>query len=276
MSTLMTQEGLLHYEVEGRRGDPLILLHCWLGSWRFWRGTMEWLARIRPYRIYALDFWGFGESDKRKETYEIRDYVSMVIQFMDELGIQRAPVFGHSMGGTVAMHLALDYPDRVSRAAVVCSPMQGSSLSIVLKIAGFEWVGKTLWRYPVLMDLILWGYSPFIAADQREIRAQMKEHVSKSTWMSFSRSIASLRRVDLSPRLSQVRIPILAIYGRGDGVVNPNQAQLIAKLIPQARVELLQHSKHFPMLSEAELFNRLLAEFLAPESQASGAVDQAG
>jgi len=91
----------------------------------------------------------------------------------------------------------------------------------------------------------------------------MMEHISKSTWMSFSRSIASLRRTDLRPRLPEIRIPTLGIYGARDGVVNPNQAQVIASLIHQARVEIMENSKHFPMLSEAERFNRVLADFLS-------------
>lgn len=263
MATMMTQEGVLHYEVEGRRGEPLILLHCWLGSWRFWRSTMEYLASHQPRRIYALDFWGFGESDKRKETYAIRDYISMVVQFMDQMGIAAAPVFGHSMGGTVSMSLALDHPDRVHKVAVVGSPMHGSSLSIVLKLAGLEWVGRLLWRYPMLMDLVIRGYSPFVSTD-RTIHRQMMEHISQSTWMSFSRSIASLRRVDLRPRLPEICLPVLGIYGKRDGVVNPSQARVIAELVPQARVEIMERSKHFPMLSEPEHFHRILAEFLQP------------
>ena len=257
----MTQEGILHYEVDGR-GQPLILLHCWLGSWQFWRSTMEYLANRRPMRIYALDFWGFGESDKRKEIYRIRDYVSMVVQFMDEMGIVRAPIFGHSMGGTVAMSVALDHSDRVTQVAVTGSPMDGESLSPLLKLAGWEWVGRLLWRYPPLMNLVLWGYSPFVAAGKSGIHQQMMEHVARSTWMSFSRSIASLRRTDLRSRLPNVGIPALGIYGSKDGVVNPNQADVIRDLMPNSRVEVFEGAKHFPMLSEPTRFHRLLAEFL--------------
>ena len=264
----MTQEGVLHYEVDGR-GQPLILLHCWLGSWQFWRSTMEYLASRRPWRLYALDFWGFGESDKRKEIYEIRDYVSMVLQFMDEMGIARAPIFGHSMGGTVAMSVALDHPDRVTQVAVTGSPMDGESLSLLLKLAGWEWVGRLLWRYPALMNLVLWGYSPFVATRQSGIHRQMMEHVARSTWMSFSRSIASLRRTDLRPRLPNVHIPTLGIYGSKDGVVNPNQADVIRALVPDSRVEVFEGAKHFPMLGEPERFHQLLAEFLDGKSGAS-------
>ena len=58
-------------------------------------------------RTYALDFWGFGESGKKRSTYEVTDFVSLVDQFMERLGIAQAPIVGHSMGGTVSLMLAL-------------------------------------------------------------------------------------------------------------------------------------------------------------------------
>ena len=89
MSAVVISGGLVHYEAFGR-GKPVVFVHGWLGSWGCWLGTMEALAS--RHRTYALDFWGFGESDKRRASYNISDFVSLVDQFMERLGIQRAPV----------------------------------------------------------------------------------------------------------------------------------------------------------------------------------------
>ncbi|MBE9471823.1 MAG: alpha/beta fold hydrolase, partial [Chloroflexi bacterium] len=75
---------------------------------------------------YALDFWGFGESGKQGGTFTVQDYVEMVYQFMERLGIEQAPIIGHSMGGTVSLCLALDHPERVQKVAVVGSPNAGA------------------------------------------------------------------------------------------------------------------------------------------------------
>jgi pimeloyl-ACP methyl ester carboxylesterase len=104
LSSIVTSQGVVHYETYGR-GRPVVLLHGWLGSWGCWSATMEALAP--SYRTYALDFWGFGESDKRRESYYISDFIALVDQFLERLGIQSAPIIGHSMGGTVALSLAL-------------------------------------------------------------------------------------------------------------------------------------------------------------------------
>ena len=87
MASIVTERGVVHYETIGR-GRPVLLLHCWLGSWANWRDSMEMLAR--SYRVHALDFWGFGESSKQSYRYEIADYVAMVQTFMERMGIARA------------------------------------------------------------------------------------------------------------------------------------------------------------------------------------------
>ena len=69
MSATHLNNRLVHYEVVGRRGQPVIFLHSWLGSWRYWLPTMD--AISDRYRSYALDFWGFGESDRRESTFAL-------------------------------------------------------------------------------------------------------------------------------------------------------------------------------------------------------------
>ena len=129
------------------RGSPVVLLHGWINSWAVWRDTMIYIAEHRPFKVYALDFWGFGESAKEKTPpFKLSSYVSMVEQFMEIMGIQGAPVIGHSMGGTVSLYLTLDHPSRVRKVAVVGSPIVGSSLSLLLKMGSVSWIANTLFR----------------------------------------------------------------------------------------------------------------------------------
>jgi len=265
MGSLVTDKGVLHFEMIGR-GQPLILLHCWIGSWQFWRDTMEFLAANGNYRVYALDFWGFGESEQQDEephkAYAVRSFVSMVQQFMDQMGIESASVFGHSMGGTVAASLALTWRHRVRKVAVVGSPLDGRSLSLLLKLSGNAWISKLLWSFPPLLDFIMWGYSPLIARDRDNVYQMTRDTLSQTTMFSFSRSIDSLRCTDLRPELHKLTMPTLGIYGLGDWVVNPNQADVMAQYVPHAQVERWKLSRHFPMADEPERFNQTLLDFL--------------
>lgn len=259
MSSIVTDQGIVHYETYGQ-GQPVILLHGWLGSWSYWLATMETLGR--NYRLYALDFWGFGDSGKRRERYLIEDFVDLVDQFMDRLGIYQAPIVGHSMGGTVALSLALKRPQRVCKVVVVGSPVVGSSLNILLHLAGYPWIAYMVWHMPTALR---WGiklFSPKVTREWRKWYDMQIQDLSRTTLEAFFSSIGSLRRVDLRPSLPVLSLPVMSVNGVGDNVVNPDQAALIARYVPGARVEMMPYSRHFPMLDEPEAFNQRLHSFL--------------
>jgi pimeloyl-ACP methyl ester carboxylesterase len=264
VSSIVTDQGVVHYEAFGR-GEPIVLLHGWLGSWGCWLQTME--ALEPHFRTYALDFWGFGESDKRRESYEIADFAALVDQFMEHLGIARAPVVGHSMGGTVALSLALSYPSRVSRIVVVGSPVDGRSLNPLLKMAGEPWIAYLVWHSPRLLRLGIRLFAPWIARNHVEWYLLLERDLSQLTLESFLWSIHSLRGTDLRGRVGRLRVPTLGIYGVGDKVVDPNQAQEIADRVPGAQVTLLHQARHFPMLDDPDRFTSVLLSFLSSNGE---------
>jgi pimeloyl-ACP methyl ester carboxylesterase len=258
MSSITTDQGIVHYEVYGR-GKPVILLHGWLGSWGLWQETMSFLGRY--YRTYALDFWGFGESGKKRETYAVQDFVSLVDQFMEQLGIANAPLVGHSMGGTVSLSVAIKYPQRVSKVVVVGSPIVGSSLALPLKWAGYRPIAFMLFNMMGVFRSAIRLASPIICRDAR-FADMMDRDLSRTTLESFLRSIASLRRTDLRPMLDQVKVPAMGMYGDRDVIVHPGQWEPMQKGIAHAHIERFPSAGHFPMLEEPQNFSERLKSFL--------------
>ncbi len=213
------------------------------------------------YRTYALDFWGFGESGKKRETYAVSDFVSLVDQFMEQLGIVHAPLVGHSMGGTVSLAVAIQYPQRVSKVVVVGSPMVGSSLAPLLKIAGKRPIAFMLFNMMGVFRTGMRMYSPFICRDPR-FPEMMDRDLSRTTVESFLLSIASLRRTDLTAMLPQIKVPAMGMYGDKDVIVHPLQWQPMQKGIPHAVIERFPAAGHFPMLEEPASFSQKLKSFL--------------
>lgn len=263
MSSITTDQGIVHYEVYGR-GRPVILLHGWLGSWGLWQETMAYLGAF--YRTYALDFWGFGESGKKRETYAVSDFVSLVDQFMEQLGIVNAPLVGHSMGGTVSLSVAIQYPQRVSKVVVVGSPMAGSSLAPLLKLAGNRSIAFMLFNMMSVFRTGMRMYSPYICKDPR-FPEMMDRDLSRTTVESFLRSIASLRRTDLTPMLPQIKVPAMGMFGDKDVIVDPMQWQPMQKGIPHAVIERFPMAGHFPMLEEPTAFTQKLKAFLDQDAR---------
>ena len=258
MSSITTDQGIVHYEVYGR-GRPVILLHGWLGSWGLWQETMAYLGAF--YRTYAMDFWGFGESGKKRETYAVSDFVNLVNQFMEQLGIMHAPLVGHSMGGTVSLSVAIKYPERVSKVVVVGSPIVGSSLAPLLKLSGYRPIAFMLFNMMGPFRAGMKLYSRVICSDPR-FPAMMDRDLSRTTLESFLLSIASLRRTDLTPFLSQVKVPAMGIYGDKDVIVHPMQWQPMLQGIPHATIERFPKAGHFIMLEEPNEFINKLKTFL--------------
>ncbi len=262
MSSIVTERGILHYESIGR-GRPVILLHGWINSWDVWRDSMVTLAKTRRYRVYALDFWGFGDSATGAEdsdaTFQVSSYVEMVHQFMMTLGIQKAPIIGHSMGGTVALSMALEHPDRVARTAIVGAPVVGSSLNPFLRLSGYNLIAQLVWRYPFIRDNIM---KILLAGDSREVKAMIFRDVQRTTMESFFRSIGDLRATDLRSRLDTLESPVLGMYGVKDNIVSPSNAGLLTSGSRIAKIVMMNHSRHFPMIDEPDRFVAALQEFL--------------
>lgn len=258
MSSIATDQGSLHYEVFGK-GHPVILLHGYQGSWGLWQATMEFLGA--SYRTYAVDFWGFGESGARRSSYAVDDFVSLVDQFMEQMGIARAPLVGHSMGGTVCLLVAARHPQRVEKAVAISSPIVGSSLRFFPRIFGLRPVGwltyRNLWLYRWFYRLLAPSYSR-----DPNWAGMMDRDVSHTTLEAFFASIGSLRNTDLRPILGRVKTAVLGMYGGRDNVVDPGQWRLLQEGIPKARTQHFPSSGHFIMLDEPAIFMQLLSAFL--------------
>ena len=260
MSSIVTEQGILHYETIGR-GQPIILLHGWINSWDVWRDSMIALAKTGKYRVYALDFWGFGDSAKSgAEQFQISSYVGMVHQFMETLGIVSAPIAGHSMGGTVALSMALAHPDRVDKVAVVGSPINGRTLNPLLQLAGYNWVAELTWKIPGVLPMIM---RSLLARDSKEVQTMIFRDVQRASMESFFRSIGDLRDTDLRPQLGTLGMPAFGIYGSSDNIVSPKNAGLMTAGLKNANITMMEQSRHFPMADEPEKFVTALKQFLS-------------
>jgi pimeloyl-ACP methyl ester carboxylesterase len=259
MSIMVVDRQMVHYEVFGH-GRPVIFLHGWLGSWRYWFPTMERVAE--NFRTYSFDFWGFGES-RRKSTYEsIQNYSDQVIRFLDELGIDRVLLVGHSMGGMVALKTAINHPRRISRVAAVGAPIVGDSLSWLLKLTDRPIMADAFARVPWFRRFL---FSQFLGETNDPHVHEILDDSVKSSSTTLRNAVGSMWRTDLRPELSRLTVPTLIVHGGRDEIVHPNQADLFDN-VPTAEVVVMPESRHFPFLDEADLFNDILIRFLKQEA----------
>ncbi|MBN1484209.1 MAG: alpha/beta hydrolase [Chloroflexia bacterium] len=262
MGVLVLDGQVIHYEVLGQ-GEPVLFLHGWMGSWRYWWATMENVAE--HFRTYSFDFWGFGDSDKQAEGHNIDEYVEQVVRFLDGMGIARTRLVGHSMGGMVALKMALAYPERVVRVATAGAVIEGSALAPLLKLTSNQLIARFFVRR-TLVTSIWTRLMQNIRSGWRRWFQEVVDDSAKGSQEAILGSVRSMRRTDLRPELASLKVPALIIHGSEDDIVDPDQAEIFEQIhVPMAQVVVMENCRHFPFMDDPQTFNRILLDFLCGE-----------
>ncbi|MBN2548440.1 MAG: alpha/beta hydrolase [Anaerolineales bacterium] len=248
MSVVILQDEIVHYEVLGR-GRPLIFLHGWVGSWRYWIPVMQ--AASISFRTYALDMWGFGDSAKKPENYTLDQQVNLLDLFLQEMGIGKIALIGHGLGAIVAMLYANRYKKFVDRVMAISLPNGQHTLN------------------PRLYNALPGELADWLldrTADSESARAE----APKADQRAIQSSLSSLAAIDITTLSKELNTPCLLVYGQNDPVIEGSSSQeQIANLPEHLHQIIFDQSGHFPMLDETSKFNRLLADFLSLNSGVS-------
>src|SRR5512140_1697857 len=130
MSAILLDDKIVHYEVLGR-GRPIIFLHGWVGSWRYWVPAMQ--AAAMSFRTYALDLWGFGATAHDQARYPLGQQANLLDRFIQDMGIGKVALVGHGLGALAAILFARQFPSVVDRLMVVNIPMDNQSVAARLR-----------------------------------------------------------------------------------------------------------------------------------------------
>ncbi|NJC96718.1 MAG: hypothetical protein C3F07_06220 [Anaerolineales bacterium] len=245
MSAIILEGSIVHYEVLGR-GRPVIFLHGWVGSWKYWIASMQ--VASTSYRAYALDLWGFGETAKNALKYSLDEQVKLLDHFLNEMGIGKIALVGHGLGGLVGMKFASRFPQSIDRLMAINCPLSYEAVSSRLRTAPpqelSDWLSN---RTPEAI-------SALSDAPKADIKA-------------IAESMTGLQSDNLFSSFRSLNIPCLLVYGEKDqAITNPSYETATSTFTHQI---VLDGSGHFPMIEETIKFNRLLTDFLALPSGVS-------
>jgi pimeloyl-ACP methyl ester carboxylesterase len=291
-SRTVTIDGVNIHYLCGGRGSPLVLVHG-LGS----SAAVEFYHNLEPlaahHRVLAIDLPGFGRSDKPVITYSMDLFVKAVSDLMATEGVARAAVMGVSMGGRVALGLALESPQLVERLVLVDALGVGAPRRVfayrILLTKGLgeltlRGTARALRQLPPATIRRFWGW--YLRRPSRVDTIWSDERIAnhgtllstreyRAAYLSALRSIAGMRQlrggVAVEDRLSELGMPTLLIWGRHDHIFPPSHAESAKAKLRNGRVEIFDGSGHTPQMEEPERFNRLVLEFLIqPASRGEG------
>ena len=241
MSVILLDHQIVHYEVLGR-GRPVIFLHGWVGSWRYWIPVMQ--AASVAYRAYAIDLWGFGDTAKEPGHYSLDQQARLLDGFLDQMGMGRVVLVGHGLGAVTALVYAQRNPALVDRVMAVGYPLDEARISARLKTAS-----------PA--ELADWLLAKTPQAEAARADAQ------KTDPLAIAASLAELSGEGLRELSKRMEKACLLVNGQNDPAIGVPEVDALLSLPEQTHGVLFDQSGHFPMLDETSKFNRLLVDFLA-------------
>jgi pimeloyl-ACP methyl ester carboxylesterase len=247
MSAIILQDEIVHYEVLGR-GRPLVLLHGWVGSWRYWIPTMQ--SASVSYRTYALDLWGFGDSAKNPSFYSLDQQIGLLDQFLQEMGIAKIALVGHGLGAMLALLYATRFEGRVDRILAVSLPNRQDLLNLRLFSSSSS-------------ELVEWLLA------RSEVNGAVRMEIPKTDPQAIQLSLLSSQGINFEEITNDLTIPCLIVSGQSDPLASRLSQEKLAGLPAHVHQIVFEQSGHFPMLDESNKFHRLMADFLALNSNES-------
>ena len=259
------------YDVRGR-GSPLVLIQgVGIGRWG-WEPVADRLAR--RFQVITIDNRGIGASDTPLGHATVRTMAQDVVAVLDDAGIQHASILGTSLGGMIAQELALAHPKRVDKLVLVATLPGGSRsrpmpLGTTYVFASAPFLTSTA-RLEQLVDRTLGSTTlrrrPEVA--ERLAAAKRAHPQSELAWRAQTTAGMLFNPLGQQRRITQ---PTMVVQGTADQVVEPDNAGVLADLLPNARVELFDGAGHLLYWERPKRFARVVTDFLTdPATPARG------
>jgi len=263
------------------RGPAILLVHGIGDSLRTWRNLIPRLAK--DHTVIAPDLLGHGQSEKPRADYSVGGYANAMRDLMSVLGVERATVVGHSLGGGVAMQFAYQYPERCERLVLVSSGGVSREVNPILRLASTPnadlalpllQLGAT--RLVVKSALTLLRLlSTDIGRDADDLLRVFDALPDATARRAFGRTLRAVvdwrgQVITMLDRCYLTRgMPTMLVWGAHDAVVPYSHAHIAHAAMPGSRLETFEGAGHFPHHTDENRFLEVLRDFLATTAPAS-------
>ncbi len=252
----------IYYEIRGA-GRPVLFLHGLGSSSQDW--AAQWEAFTARHRMITVDLRGHGLSAKPRQSYSIPLFAKDVATLIRNLDIAPLDIVGISMGGMVALQLALDAPQNIRRLVIV-----NSTPTIRPQMFTFSQNLHFIQRRLVLMLFGMRGMGWYLSRllfpvpEQAELRRVCRERWVKNDRRAYEASMRAIVRWNVTRRISEIKLPTLVIAGRQD-FIPLSYKKAYTSLMPNANLVVIENSRHATPVDQMEAFNRIVLDFLNEE-----------
>jgi len=226
-------------------GKPLVLVHGYPLDRTIWDEVVPLLEN--DFELILPDLRGFGQSEVVERQYKISDMAADIAGLLDQLGIEKTAIAGHSMGGYVALAFARAYPERVLGLGLVASQAPADSPE------------RKQGRYEAAAEILKNGVTPVaesmpakLTPDER-VQAYVRGLIAAQRSEGLAGALKAMaERDDSISILSSFQFPVVLLHGQADELIPVQRAQEIKAAIPQATLTELPGVGHMPMMEDPQ------------------------
>jgi pimeloyl-ACP methyl ester carboxylesterase len=249
------------------QGPPVVLLHGIPSSSYLWRDVIDPLSRY--FDVVAPDLLGYGDSDKRVDAdLSVEAQERYVIALMESLGIQRAHIVGHDIGGGIAQLIAADEPARVGKLVLIDSIMDDN-----WPIPEIARLHDPFWDQRMVSTDLRQGFGEGLQAGivtPGRITAEMLDEwvrpfSDQAGRRGYLRAARALNNKDLLSRsndIREIRVPTLILWGANDKFLERSWAEKLHQKLQNSVVQIIEPGGHFLPLDRPDALVPLLLQFL--------------
>jgi pimeloyl-ACP methyl ester carboxylesterase len=246
--------------LKGGRGAPLVYLHGLSASNRW---ESHHLALAITNLVYAVQLPGWAEGSIPAVIESAHDYARFIIALLNALGLDRVDLVGHSFGGWIALYLAAEYPSRVNRLVLADAMGLDMPEAPAADLAAMDQDSFLRAAFVETGRVLVPG--DFGGAIEDVRLGQEFETQWRSRELIVGLTRGRLADPELTAKLSSIAAETLVVWGRDDRLVPYQHGELLARMIPHARLRLIDGAGHTPMRERRETFQRLVRDFLIGE-----------
>ncbi|MEP3225578.1 MAG: alpha/beta fold hydrolase [Parasphingorhabdus sp.] len=250
----------IHTEITGT-GPDLLLVAGLGGRGAFWTNQVQ--AFARDFRVITFDHRGCGASTPDKVVYGAEHMAKDVLALMDAMNIAQTSLVGHSTGGAIGQHIALDHPDRLNKLVLSCSwAGPDTYLTELFRTRREILIGCGPLAY-LTMGTYLAMPSAVLQPQMTSARKFMEDRLAAFPGLEVELSrINAVYTHDLRSRLPDIAVQTLCIGSRDDQITPPGFTEEMGALIPGAQTHLLDYGGHFCPIASTEKYNQRVLAFL--------------
>ncbi len=238
------------YQGGDQQKPPVVLIHGAGGTHLYWPSEIR---RLEPYRIFAPDLPGHGKSGG-PGLQSVRAYTTSLMKWLDALNLSRAVFVGHSLGGAIALTIALEFPENVLGLGLLGAGVRMRVHPDILE----NLVNETTYRLAVEAIIAL-AFSPQAPARLVELATKRMSETRSSV---LHGDFLACNTFDVMERVTEIIQTTLVVCGSDDHLTPPRYSQFLADQIPNAQLHIVPNAGHMVMLEQPKVVAEGLMAFL--------------